>query len=256
MVYQLKMYLQFLLKATNQHGVHSPFIFDFVTKCLYDSKKYSAYAKLEQYRKSLLKDQQTVEVTDFGAGSLIFKSSTRKISDIAKHAGATTGRMRLLYRITSYFKPEHILELGTSLGLATLPLALSGGGKIETVEGCQNICEVAKKKIWPFKLKNLFLYNDTFTDHIKKNKAESYDIIYFDGNHNKEATLAYFEALLDTAHNNSLWIFDDIYWSTGMTQAWESIKKNPKVQVTVDCFWLGFVFFRKEQQKQHFKIRL
>jgi hypothetical protein len=41
-----------------------------------------------------------------------------------------------------------------------------------------------------------------------------------------------------------------------MTEAWQYIKNHESVSVTVDCFHLGFVFFRKEQAKEHFKIRL
>ena len=31
-------YLKFLIKSTNQHGVHSPFIYNFVTRCLYNKQ--------------------------------------------------------------------------------------------------------------------------------------------------------------------------------------------------------------------------
>ena len=32
-------HLKFLLKSTNAHGVHSPFVFQYVTQCLYAGKK-------------------------------------------------------------------------------------------------------------------------------------------------------------------------------------------------------------------------
>ena len=35
MFFKLIARIQFILTSTNQHGVHSPFVFDFVTKCLY-----------------------------------------------------------------------------------------------------------------------------------------------------------------------------------------------------------------------------
>ena len=85
---------------------------------------------------------------------------------------------------------------------------------------------------------------------------KNYNLIYFDGNHSKEATLAYFEQLLPTINNETLWIFDDIHWSSAMEEAWEQIKEHPKVRVTIDTFQWGLVFFREEQAKEHFTIRL
>jgi predicted O-methyltransferase YrrM len=84
----------------------------------------------------------------------------------------------------------------------------------------------------------------------------NYQLIYFDGNHSKEATLQYFNLLLPTITNETVWIFDDIHWSTDMTEAWETIKKHPKVKVTIDTFQWGLVFFRSEQEKEHFTIRV
>jgi hypothetical protein len=49
-------------------------------------------------------------------------------------------------------------------------------------------------------------------------------------------------------------VFDDIYWSKEMTEAWQEIKQHPKVNVTIDIFEMGLVFLRTEQPKQHFKI--
>lgn len=82
------------------------------------------------------------------------------------------------------------------------------------------------------------------------------DLIYFDGNHQKEATLNYFNKLLPLAHNNSVFIFDDIHWSKGMEEAWEEIKAHPRVRVSIDSFFWGLIFFREEQEKEHFTLRL
>jgi hypothetical protein len=40
-----------------------------------------------------------------------------------------------------------------------------------------------------------------------------------------------------------------------MEEAWEEIKSHPKVTVTIDLFFLGLVFFRKEQVKENFCLR-
>ncbi|MDO9262230.1 MAG: class I SAM-dependent methyltransferase, partial [Flavobacteriaceae bacterium] len=77
-----------------------------------------------------------------------------------------------------------------------------------------------------------------------------------DGNHQKAATIAYFEQCLKSVHNDSMIIFDDIHWSTDMEEAWEIIQKNPLVTVSIDTFQWGIIFFRKEQEKEHFVIRV
>ena len=256
MWYIIKAYSQFLRKATNQHGVHSPFVYTFVTKCLYRKTSKEAKNQLKAYREDLLQSNEVIEVTDFGAGSRVFKSNRRAVKDIAKHAGARFSRMKLLYRVVSYFKPKAILELGTSVGLASVSLALPETAKMTSLEGCPQTAVVAQKHLKSAELSNVEVIVGDFKQTLPQVISEKFDLIYFDGNHSKEATLNYFEQLLPTVHNDSVWIFDDIYWSPEMTEAWELIKQYPRVSVTVDCFWLGFVFFRTEQVEEHFKIRV
>jgi len=258
MIHIIKSYLNFLWTSKNEHGVHSPFVFTLVTKCFYDQKKYADYSTLKNYRKSLLQNKNTIEVTDFGAGSRVFKNNIRQISKIVSTAGITENRSELLFRITNYFQPESILEIGTSLGLATSALAL-GNPKaiITTLEGCPETTSVAKKQFEKFDLKNIESVVTEFSSYLKNYQLSTvnYQLIYFDGNHSKKATLDYFELLLPTITNETVWIFDDIHWSEDMEEAWESIKNHPKVSVTIDTFQWGLVFFRKEQPKEHFVIR-
>ena len=144
----IKSYLNFLWNSKNEHGVHSPFVFNLVTKCFYDKKKYAEYSILNNYRNSLLANKNKIEVTDFGAGSRVFKSNTRAINQIAKNAGTSSSRAELLFRITKYFQPENIIEIGTSLGLATSALSLGNPkAKITTLEGCPNTLAEAKKHL-------------------------------------------------------------------------------------------------------------
>ena len=239
--------------------MHSPFVFDLVTKCFYDTKVYPEYAILKSYRKSLTENKNTFEVTDLGAGSRIFKSNHRQISKIAKTAGITKKRAELLFRITNYFQPQSVLEIGTSLGLATSALSLGNkNAKITTLEGCANTMSIAKNQLQLQNLKNIEFVTTEFSTYLKNFQlpTSSFQLIYFDGNHSKQATLNYFELLLPTITNETVWIFDDIHWSTDMEEAWETIKKHPKVTVNVDTFQWGIVFFRIEQKKEHFVIRV
>jgi len=258
MLFQIKAYFNFLWNSKNQHGVHSPFVYSLVTKCFYDRKSKPQYKILKEYRNDLLRNKKTIEVTDFGAGSRIFKSNIRQISKIANTAGISPKRAELLYRIVNYFQPESILEIGTSLGLATSALSLGNPkAKIVTLEGCPETSAVAQKQFETFKFSNIKPEITEFTEYFKNCQLNTNhcQLIYFDGNHSKKATLDYFELLLPTITNETVWIFDDIHWSKGMEEAWEIIKNHPKVTVTIDTFQWGFVLFRYEQEKEHFTIR-
>ncbi|MBV1924853.1 MAG: class I SAM-dependent methyltransferase [Flavobacteriaceae bacterium] len=256
MWYQVRSYFLFLLKSSNQHGIHSPFVYDFVTKCVYDKSIDTSYRTLKNIRKKLLQNNKSISITDFGAGSRVFKSNERKISSIAKNAGITYKRQKLLFRISRYFQSKRILEFGTSVGLATSAMALSNESKVDTVEGCKNTSDVAQSIFSEYNLDNINLHTSTFEDFISTTNSEAYDLIYVDGNHNKEKTLEYFNYLLHKVTNNSIIIFDDIYWSPQMNEAWLEICQNNKVTVSIDMFYWGLIFFRKEQQKEHFVIRM
>ena len=258
MLLQITSYLKFLRRSTNAHGVHSPFVYDLVRQCFYDKSPKDWYKLFENYRGALLRNKSTIEFEDLGAGSKNLQHKQRKISKIASNAGITVKRAKLLGRLSAYFGCENILELGTSLGIATASLALANPkSKIITLEGCKNTAKVAKDSFNKFDLSNIELITGNFKETLPQALSnKTYDLIFFDGNHQKEATLDYFNQSLEHIHNDSVFIFDDIYWSKGMQEAWQIIKAHPKVTLSIDTFRWGIVFFRKGQEKQHFTVRI
>jgi predicted O-methyltransferase YrrM len=199
-----------------------------------------------------------IQVKDFGAGSRVFKSSERKVSHIARTAGISLGRSKQLYKAIKYFKPERILELGTSLGLATASMALAApAAKIHTLEGCPETAGVARSMFNSHQLKNVELhvgeFDSNLPDLLQQNK---YDLIFFDGNHQRDATLHYFEMCLKAACESSIFIFDDIHWNREMEEAWDEIKRHEKVTLTIDSFQWGWAFFHKGREKEHFVLRM
>ena len=256
MIHQSKSYIKFIRLSKNRHGVHSPFVYDLVTKCFNDKKIYPEYEILKSHRKALRSDPSMVEMKDFGQGSRVFKGNARKVSAVVKNAGMRKKRQKLLFRMAKYFKSENILELGTSLGLGTVALSLSNEfSAIHTVEGCPNTLLKAQEYFEKFNLHNIQIHQKLFSEFLE-NTSEKFDLIFIDGDHNGERTLGYFHSLLKNVHNDSVIIFDDIYWSKDMTAAWQQIIVNENVTVSIDTFQWGLVFFRKEQIKEHFIIRV
>ncbi len=257
MIHQYKNFIKFVRLSKNKHGVHSPFVYSLVTKCFNDKTKYPEYEILKKHRQALRQDTSLIEMKDFGQGSRVFKGNARKVTAVLKNAGMKKKRQKLLFRLAKYFQSENILELGTSLGLGTMPLSVSNEfAAINTVEGCPNTLSKAQQYFEKFNLHNIQIHEKLFKDFLSENADEKYDLIFVDGDHNGERTLGYFNSLLKNTHNDSIIIFDDIYWSRDMTAAWQQIIVNEKVTVSIDTFRWGLVFFRKEQPKQHFIIRI
>ena len=253
-------YFNYWISASNAkgHGMHSPFVFEFITKILNDKTVYPAYEKVEALRNKLLKDSTVLEVEDFGAGSVIDKKNKRSVSSIAKNAAKPKKFGQLLFRMVKHFQPATILELGTSLGITTSYLSLAKPDrKLITMEGSKAITDVAKQNFKSIEL-NVELIEGNF-DHILASVVRglsSVDFSFIDGNHRQEPTERYFKEILAKTNNDSVLVFDDIHWSREMEAAWETIKNDSAVTCSIDLFFIGIVFFRKEfKEKQHFTVR-
>lgn len=171
-------YLKFLLSSSNQHGVHSPFIYNFVTKGLYN-----------------------------------------KIKPKLKHNKTE----QLIFKIANYFNLNSVLIIGCSTkNIASLISETNSSSEIIT--------------------------NNGFTTLNSKLKDKKFDFIFL----NHLNSILNFETLLNSVHNDSVLVINTPYNTT----FWQQIKTHNAVTVTVDCFYIGVVFFRKEQAKQHFKIRV
>jgi predicted O-methyltransferase YrrM len=251
-------YLKHQFTAKTRHGTHSPFVYQLADEVIYDFSEKNIYKAIEAQRKKLLADQRLITVTDLGAGSHLNKNSTKKVAQIAKNALKSPRLAQLIYRLAANHKANDLIELGTCLGITTAYLSKAAPeANILTIEGCPETAKVAYQNFNELGLDNVELQVGNFNDLLPKaiEERQQLDFVYIDGNHTKEATLNYFEWCLPKVTENTVLIFDDIYWSEGMKQAWEEIKNHPKVTVTVDLFWIGLVYFRTGQAKEHFKLK-
>lgn len=254
--YLAKAFLRFLWASKNQHGVHSPFVFSLLTDCFYDTKPYDAYGRMRTYRQTLYANKDTIDVTDFGAGSRVFRTPTRQISAIARHAGISRARAEMLFRMSRYLDVVQVLEMGTSLGLGTQALALAvPKAPITTLEGCPQTALAARHYLKEYKNVSVIMGEFSQTISLWKPQPNGFKLVYFDGNHSEEATLSYVEMLLPQADEQTVWIFDDIHWSAQMSRAWQHIAALENVSVSIDLFRWGVVFFRPTQTKEHFVLR-
>jgi len=227
---------------------------------LLESEDYHQYRVVNRMRKELEGISRFIKRKDLGANQKDFPTDQRfvRVGDIARRSCVSRKNGELLFRFARHYQPKSILELGTSLGISTIYLGLAAPDcNIVTIEGCIDSANIARENFDKTGLKHVRLVTGSFEERLAPALAEipAPDLVFFDGNHKKKPTLAYFEQCLQHIHPGTVFIFDDIHWSAGMEEAWKTICSHPSVKVTLDLYHMGFVFFREELSREKFTLR-
>jgi len=257
-LFMVKAYLRHLLRSKSLDSVHPPFLFELYSEVIRNRHPYYAFRKIESLRTLLLNSEETLKTIDLGAGSTVLSSKRKRVRDIARSYAKNPIYAQLLFRFANHFQSKNILELGTSLGLSSLYLAMhDSSARVISLEGDPQTADCARRNFERMRVKNIEVITGPFDDTLAGalQQIGKVDLVFFDGNHRKEPTLHYFKACLQHADENTVFIFDDIHWSPDMQDAWEEIGRHESVTSTADLFFFGLVFFRKELSKQHFSLR-
>jgi predicted O-methyltransferase YrrM len=256
--YSLK-YIRYFLFAKHKkgHGIHSPFIYNLVSKVFNNENKPENLKEVINIHNKYLKSRKYLEFENMGAGSNYDKPEKLKLGKIIRRSSINKKYGTLIYNLVTYFNPGNILELGSSVGISSAYIAqASPKSNFKSIEGITEKIQVAKKISLELNQKTDFIHGnfDNILDSVLE-KYEKLDLVFFDGNHTKQSTLNYFNSCLNKSHHETIFIFDDIHWSKEMEEAWEIIKNNKKVKVSIDIFRMGLIFFRKELSYQQYVIK-
>ena len=166
----------------------------------------------------------------FGLVSKGFYRKQPLITDVKYDpvAGLNNTTLNILFRVIAHFKSYKLIVLGED-AVATA-----------VAETMRQAAEEINTKIW---------FYSTYVA-----VPGGVDLAILAGK-DADSLLPLMQQLKSDINNDSIAIVANIHESDAMEQAWEAIKKDPNVTVSVDVYHLGLLFFRKEQQKQHFIIR-
>jgi predicted O-methyltransferase YrrM len=254
-------YIRYLWKASNGrgHGVHSPFVYAFIKNVLNTKSEGAIVDAIELYRQQLLNNQKEITILDLGAGADLKGNASRTIAQIAKGALKPKKYSTLLSRIVAYFQPRHVVEMGTSLGITTCYLAYGvPEASVVTMEGAPTVAQEALTTFKNLGFQNIQLIEGNFDQSLPNylQSISAVGIAYVDGNHKYTPTMHYFNLLLAKSDEHSIFIFDDIHWSSEMEKAWEEIKADARISLTIDLFYIGIVFLKKgNKEKENFTIK-
>ncbi|MFK7973008.1 MAG: O-methyltransferase [Bacteroidia bacterium] len=240
--------------------MHSPFVFDFYQN-VYKAATSLEVEEVAQFARSLRHDKTPLTRTDFGAGHSGKGGGTYEssIQETARRSSRRKREGNWLHHLVKHYQPQRLLELGSHLGISSLYQAsgMSDTAQFMSLEGDPALAALAQKHLRQFGHARTSIVEGAFTQSLPKINLEAYrpDYVFIDGDHRYEPTLAYVRAILPHMPAGSILVMDDMYWSKGMTKAWNEIILMPELSVTIDLFHLGIAFVKRPQEKQHFILK-
>ena len=251
-LFTIRSYITHWLDAVDDHSIHSPFFFEFY-KVVNDKTPIFGSDEIEEVRNKLLNNSYSIEFTELGSGKTSIPGK-EKLSDIAAKSLAPPALAQLYVRIVNYLKAETAIELGTSLGITTLYMALRNDTQVTTLEGNKAVADVAMTNFEYFEKKNITVIDGNIDQTLKEAlfNMRRVDFALMDANHRYEPTVRYFELISKRVKEKSIVVMDDIHRSPEMAKAWEEIRKHELVYGSIDLFRCGVLFFEPSLGKQHF----
>ncbi|MDR2691447.1 MAG: class I SAM-dependent methyltransferase [Dysgonamonadaceae bacterium] len=217
------------LRYRKGFGVHSPFIYNLITKVIEENIPYYVFDEIEHFRKGLALRKETQH----------------------KNYGA------LLFRVIHFFKCRTILQIRAYTGVLTLYLSLASrkNSACYALEEHSDWLDAVKVFAGQHRLENLHWMEGDYADNLRKLKAiiPTFDLIFINRLGNAKQTAETVELTRSFIGEKSILIIDGIYKNKAMRTLWEKVKHFPETSVTIDLFALGIIFFDKKLHKQHYK---
>ena len=217
-------YLKYLMQRKSKYLIHSPFVYDFMVKVLYDKGSNRDYDLM-------------LRVSHLVDGKRFATRSRRK-------------QARFLYRLVGYLEPETVLSFGKVSALNTSALAL---GNLQTKVYLEQTTEFLET-LSSMGVVNVNLIHPDADEEEQLERYNTGFVLYGledfgeDNWNNLEDGMA-------QADDDTVLVFEGIHHSRRTEAAWEAIKEGEGVTLTMDLYSMGLVFFREGIEKQDFVLK-
>lgn len=253
-------YIKHFFQSKSVYSLHSPFVYTWYQEVL-KGPITPEIEEIESFRKKLSRDQRSLQLKDYGAGSSNKGQSlqVQRLGKLVSKASRKKQSGRILYHLCRLYQAQRCLEFGTHVGISSLyQLKALKESQFYSMEGDPQLAAIAKENFTKFDVEVQQFIGEfsEILDQAFLLKDFRPDYVFIDGNHRYAPTLQYFHQLLPHMPDESILVFDDIYWSAEMKKAWQEIIQHEEVSVSIDLFFLGICFIRRKQEKEHFKFRL
>jgi predicted O-methyltransferase YrrM len=235
-------------------------------------QEQKAISLIEKRRSSLLKSDKEIVVVDYGAGTpnsnrtkeemqkgVQSKKLVSKITTASKPKFWAT----MLFKIIRKLEPLSCVELGSCVGISAsyqaLALKINGKGAIVTLEGSDEISNLAKETFADLGIQNASVVTGPFHKTLSGvfETSKPIDFFFNDGHHDHDAVIQYFNQAVPYLSDAAVIIFDDISWSQGMRKAWTEIENDERISASIDLHTIGIAIIDEAMNtKERFKIPL
>lgn len=235
-------------------GVHSPFVFNLITKVIEEKCSYYSFYDIELLRKQLLSQEDQITYADRQQKG---KLKSLPIGEIIAREAIRPKHGALLFRLTNYFKFRQILQLGPAMGLSTLYLtSYATGLNCIALENVPEFAQIARQTFAKLPRNTIDLrvgsYKDLLPQALKD--MDTIDFVFFSTLHEQQNNLWLFNECVKHVHNDTVFVFEGIQASRKMRAFWKEIRVHPEVIITIDLFSIGIVFFNKKLHKRDYKV--
>lgn len=251
-------YVRHFFSEVDEHSLQSPFIYKLYRECIHPGGVQITDCEIERLRDKLKHSNRIIDVEDFGAGSRVVKGRGRKISEIARTGISSSKTCRLLHDLVRFFRPENILELGTSLGLSAMCLGYDRQTPVITIEASESLCDLADSHFKQYGYQNIRQVRGQIDEHLPGlllNEQPAPDFVFVDANHRKEALMRYVDWIIPGLPESAIIVVDDIRWSRGMYQAWNTLCSHMDFGLSLDLRNVGLLIKRPGLKKEHFFLK-
>lgn len=233
------------------YGVHSPFVYNVITKVIEESSSYYPLADIALTRLKLHYREDLVSYPDKRNKE---KSRQQTIGHFVQKKAISPKQGALLFKLTNYFKPVYILQIGTNMGLSTLYLtSYACGLHCIAMESTPEFAAVAAETLKEARNK-VDLRVGNYPELLPKvlQDLKQLDFVFFNTSSDELCSSLLFNECVKYVHQNTVFVFYGIKNSRKMRQLWIGICSHPDVTVTIDLYSLGIVFFNKKLYKHNY----
>ena len=249
---------QFNLKHRHGHGIHSPYLFEFVNGVIYNDIRTEVPGWLTALHRQLRRERAMLTATGPGAPSTVKGGPQRSVRSFVKGSSVSLKYGALLFRISRWFRPGVILELGTGLGISTLYLSAGSPGiPVHTIEGISERADFSEGLFKRSSLTTVKVHVGEIEEVLESlaGEVKGRMLVFVDGNHRFDPTIGYLKWILGQAGAESVVVMDDLYWSKEMARAWHEIISWPEVRMSIDLYQMGVLLLRTDLNKTELKIK-